>query len=227
MVVGLGNPGGEYAGTRHNVGFDVVDRLASRWEPGGTPRVRSGARVLSTALRGERCLLVWPQQFMNRSGQPVASLLHYYKVPLDRLVVVHDDMDLPFGTIRCKRGGGAAGHNGLRDLDRHVGKAYARVRVGIGRPPAGWEGARFVLARWTPEQRDALDGIVDRAADAAETIVLDGLETAMNRFNARPSRRRKPNPDSDAGPPATAGDSPGAHPSPSGGLLPRGSLNHD
>lgn len=184
LVVGLGNPGRRYEGTRHNVGFLVVDRLAERSHDSVSQK-QFGALVGKARVGDETVVLAKPQKFMNVSGQPTASLQGYYKAPVDRIIVVHDDLDLPFADVRVKQGGGHGGHNGLRDLTRHIGKDYLRVRVGVGRPPEGWDTADYVLAKWTGDEQDRLDEVVDQAADAVEAVVRDGVSTAMNSFNVR------------------------------------------
>jgi len=133
-------------------------------------------------------VLAMPQSFMNASGQPVASLRGWYKVAPDHLLVVHDDLDLAYGTVRVRHGGGHGGHNGLRDIHAHLGPDFARVRVGISRPPPRWDAADWVLSDFSPEERARLDEVVNRAADAVEAVLADGVTTAMNRFNSR-SRR--------------------------------------
>ena len=184
LVLGLGNPGRRYEQTRHNVGFLVVDRLASRWAMNPT-RAQLGAQVDSGQIRSERVVLAKPQSFMNRSGQPAASLLGWYKAEADQAIVVHDDLDLPFGTVRVKAGGGHGGHNGLRDLHRAIGRDYLRVRVGVSRPPKGWDTADYVLGRWTGAELEELDTVVDVGADAAEALISSGVVAAMNVFNVR------------------------------------------
>lgn len=186
LVLGLGNPGRRYDRTRHNAGFLVVDRLGGRW--GGTvDRKQFGALVARADIDGSAVVLAKPQTFMNCSGQPTASLRGYYKVAPDDLVVVHDDVDIPFGQVRVKRGGGSGGHNGLRDIRRHLGDAdFLRVRVGVSRPPAGSDTAAYVLGEWTSVEADALDSVVDRAADAVQSVVKSGVIHAMNQFNVRP-----------------------------------------
>jgi PTH1 family peptidyl-tRNA hydrolase len=188
LVVGLGNPGTRYAGTRHNVGFLVADRLARR--AGQTvDRKQFGALVADVSLRGHRTIVAKPQQFMNLSGQPVASILGYYKVPPTGLAVVHDDMDLPFGRLRLRVGGGHGGHNGVRDIQQHVKADFLRVKLGVGRPPPEWsDPADYVLSNWSPAEASDLDGVLDQAADAVEAFLADGAERAMNRFNAAPAR---------------------------------------
>ncbi len=183
LVVGLGNPGARYARTRHNVGFAVVDRLADRW--GATvERKQFGALVDAVRVGEHPVVLVKPQSFMNLSGQPVASLRGYYKVPDEDIVVVHDDVDLPFGDVRLKQGGGHGGHNGLRDLADKLGSpTFVRVRVGVSRPPPGWDTADYVLGAFTADEDAALGPIVDRAAGAVEQVVTNGLAPAMNETN--------------------------------------------
>jgi PTH1 family peptidyl-tRNA hydrolase len=186
LVVGLGNPGSRYARTRHNVGFQVVERLASR---AGTSAERKlfGALVADAVVGGKKSLLALPQQFMNLSGQPTASIMGFYKVPVSEVVVVHDDMDLPFGRLRVRVGGGHGGHNGIRDIQRLVGNDFVRVRVGVGRPPPPMEAADYVLATWTAEETPQLAAVVDAAADAVECVVREGPTKAMNTFNAAPA----------------------------------------
>jgi PTH1 family peptidyl-tRNA hydrolase len=184
LVVGLGNPGRQYEQTRHNAGFCVVDRLGTR-SGVQVGRKQFGAHVESVRLRGQQAVLAKPQNFMNRSGDPVASLKGFYKATNEQVVVIHDDLDLPFGDLRVKKGGGHGGHNGLRDINRALGPDYVRVRFGVGRPPQGWDAADYVLGRWSQAESDALDGVVDRAADAVEHILSEGVASAMNQFNVR------------------------------------------
>jgi PTH1 family peptidyl-tRNA hydrolase len=182
LVVGLGNPGPRYAGTRHNAGFLVVNLLASR--VGGRLKAhKARADVLEGRLGSVPLVLAEPRSFMNESGGPVAGLMRFYKAPLDRLVVVHDDLDLPFGALRLKRGGGDGGHNGLRSISAALGRDYNRVRLGIGRPPGRQDPADYVLRDFSGAERKDLDYVVDRAADAVEALIADGLEAAQNRFN--------------------------------------------
>ncbi len=185
FVAGLGNPGGKYKETRHNVGFLVLDELGRRWGCEiGKPQF--GALVGQAAVHNESTVFMKPQQFMNRSGLPVRSIVSYFKESVEALIVVHDDVDLAFGQIRVKQGGGHGGHNGLRDLDRHMdSRDYVRVRVGIGRPPENWDTADYVLGRWASSERDVLDGHVGKAADAVEHILVHGLVDAQNHFNEK------------------------------------------
>ena len=182
LVVGLGNPGAEYADTRHNVGFRVVDLLATRAGGGRFSRHRSNADVLEGRLAGRRVVLAKPRTYMNVSGGPVAGLVKYFG---GDLVVVHDDLDLGFGVVRLKLGGGEGGHNGLRSISVSLGtKDYLRVRFGIGRPPGRQDPADFVLKRFSGAERKELDFAVDLAADATEALLTDGLEPTQNRFHA-------------------------------------------
>jgi PTH1 family peptidyl-tRNA hydrolase len=185
LVVGLGNPGPEYAETRHNVGFRVVELLAARAGGGRFSRHKSTADVLEGRLAGRRVVLAKPRTYMNVSGGPVAGLAKYFSVPAEDLVVVHDDLDLGFGVVRLKRGGGEGGHNGLRSISSSLGtKDYLRVRFGIGRPPGRQDPADFVLKRFSAVEKKELDLAVDLAADATEALLELGLEPAQNRFHA-------------------------------------------
>jgi PTH1 family peptidyl-tRNA hydrolase len=185
LVVGLGNPGPDYADTRHNIGVGVLELLAARAGGGRFSRHRSGADVLEGRLAGRRVVLARPRTYMNVSGGPVAGLVRYFGVPVDDLVVVHDDLDLGFGVIRLKRGGGEGGHNGLRSISTSLGtRDYLRVRFGIGRPPGRQDPADYVLKRFSGTERKELDVAVDLAADATEALLADGLEPAQNRFHA-------------------------------------------
>jgi PTH1 family peptidyl-tRNA hydrolase len=185
LVVGLGNPGPDYASTRHNIGFRVVELLAARAGGGKFAKHRSNADVLEGRLAGRRVVLAEPRTYMNVSGGPVAGLVKYFSVDPADLVVVHDDLDLGFGVIRLKRGGGEGGHNGLRSISQSLGtKDYLRVRFGIGRPPGRQDPADFVLKRFSGTEAKELEFAVDLAADAAEALLADGLEPAQNRFHA-------------------------------------------
>ena len=185
LVVGLGNPGPDYAGTRHNVGADVASLLAERH--GGRLRPARRERSLADEVRmGERRVaLAFPQTYMNESGVAVAALVRRYGVEEPaRLVVVHDELDLPPGRIRVKQGGGLAGHNGLRSIVAHLKTDdFLRVRIGIGKPPGRQQGADHVLRRPSKAEQKELAVAVEEAADAVEAIVADGVASAMNRFN--------------------------------------------
>lgn len=185
LVVGLGNPGPDYAETRHNVGLRVVELLAARASGGRFSRHKTNADVLEARLAGRRVVLAKPRTYMNVSGGPVAGLLRYFSVPAAELVVVHDDLDLGFGVIRLKRGGGEGGHNGLRSITASIGtRDYLRARFGIGRPPGRQDPADFVLKRFSAAERKDVEFAVDLAADAIEALLHEGLEPAQNRFHA-------------------------------------------
>lgn len=184
LVAGLGNPGKQYADTRHNAGFRVVELLASRWGF-AAGQAQYGSMISIGNIRQEKVALVRPHTFMNLSGQPLASVSGYYKVELSELIVVHDELDLPAGVVRIKQGGGHGGHNGLRSINQQLGADYTRVRVGVGRPPQGWDTAAFVLQRLDLAGLAALDEAVGLAADAVEAILSDGPIAAMNTVNSR------------------------------------------
>ncbi|WP_309135061.1 aminoacyl-tRNA hydrolase [Cellulomonas sp.] len=200
LVVGLGNPGDRYAGNRHNVGQMVLDELARRvgasfgaGRSGGLLSRRPQAAVAEARLGvlpggapGPRVVLAKPTTYMNTSGGPVSALVKYYDVPLERVVLVHDELDIPFADVRLKRGGGEGGHNGLRDTTKALGtKDYLRVRVGVGRPPGRMDPADFVLRDFAKAELKDLPWLVDRAADAVEAVVLEGLEPAQQRFHTK------------------------------------------
>jgi PTH1 family peptidyl-tRNA hydrolase len=183
LIAGLGNPGPEYAGNRHNAGFMVADVLAERMGARFT-RDRSRAAVATGRLAGFPVTLAKPLTFMNLSGRPVAALRTFYKIPPERIVVVHDELDLPFGTIRLKQGGGDNGHNGLRSVTAALGtREYFRVRVGIGRPPGRMDPADFVLHDFSAAERKLLPEVAERAADATEALLQRGLAAAQNEFH--------------------------------------------
>lgn len=185
LVVGLGNPGPDYSETRHNVGFRVVEFLATRAGGGRFSKHKSNADVLEGRLAGRRVVLAKPRTYMNVSGGPVAGLVQYFSVAPSDLIVVHDDLDLGFGVIRLKLGGGEGGHNGLRSISSSVGtRDYLRVRFGIGRPPGRQDPADFVLKRFSGAEKKELEFGVDLAADACEALLADGLEPTQNRFHA-------------------------------------------
>jgi PTH1 family peptidyl-tRNA hydrolase len=186
LVVGLGNPGPDYAGNRHNAGFMVLDVLAAT-TGGRFKSHRARADVVEGRLAGQRVVLAKPKSYMNESGGPVKALCDFYKVPLERVVVVHDELDIPYGTLRLKRGGGDNGHNGLRSITKSLGgRDYLRVRFGIGRPPGRMDAAAFVLRDFSATERKELDLNTDRAADAVEALLTEGLDRAQNTFHTEP-----------------------------------------
>ena len=187
LVVGLGNPGPEYARTRHNVGQMVLDELASRL--GGTFKVhKTRAQVLESRLRpgGPRVVLAKPLTYMNLSGGPVAGLAKFYGIPAERVIAVHDEIDIPFAALKLKIGGGEGGHNGLRDMSKALStKDYYRVRVGVGRPPGRMDAASYVLKPFSSTEGKELPFLLDDAADAVEHLVENGLLEAQQKFHAR------------------------------------------
>lgn len=186
LVAGLGNPGPEYAGNRHNAGFMVLDVLAGSVR-GRFKSHRARADVVEGRLAGHRVILAKPRSYMNESGGPVRALCDFYKIPVERVVVVHDELDIPYGALRLKRGGGDNGHNGLRSITKSLGtRDYLRVRFGIGRPPGRMDAAAFVLRDFSSAERKELDLNIDRAADAVEALLTQGLDRAQNVFNAEP-----------------------------------------
>jgi peptidyl-tRNA hydrolase, PTH1 family len=184
LVVGLGNPGDNYARTRHNVGFMVADLLAARVGSKFKVHKRSGAEVASGRLAGHSVLLAKPRCYMNESGRQVGPLAKFYSVPPGDVIVVHDDLDLEFGRVRLKIGGGEGGHNGLRSVAAALGtKDFQRVRIGIGRPPGRKDPAAFVLETFTAAERPEIPTICEQAADATELLIELGLEAAQNRVH--------------------------------------------
>jgi len=184
LVVGLGNPGPDYANNRHNAGFMVLDLLARRL--GGSFKAHRGrAEVLEARLAGRPVVLAKPRTYMNLSGGPVQAVSAFYKVPPDRLVVVHDELDLPYGVLRLKFGGGDGGHNGLKSVSGVLGtRDYYRVRLGIGRPPGRQDPAEFVLRDFGTTERKELALHLERAADAVEDLLAHGLESTQNTYHA-------------------------------------------
>jgi PTH1 family peptidyl-tRNA hydrolase len=186
LVVGLGNPGPGYASHRHNVGQMALDELASR-TGAAFKRHKTNAIVAEGRLGpgGARLVLAKPSSFMNLSGGPVAQLMRFYSLTPDRLIVLHDELDIPFDTIRLKTGGGHGGHNGLRDIQSAIGSAdFARVRIGIGRPPGRQDPADFVLTPFSKAEREVLPSLLADAADAVESLITEGLAAAQQRFHA-------------------------------------------
>ncbi|HET6625242.1 MAG TPA: aminoacyl-tRNA hydrolase [Nocardioidaceae bacterium] len=191
LVVGLGNPGPSYARNRHNVGYMVADELSSRM--GGTFRAHKSGRadVVEGRLGGTggpggvRVVLARPRCYMNETGGPVATLASFYKVPVERVIAIHDELDLPFDTLRVKLGGGDNGHNGLRSMRKSLDSGeFYRVRVGIGRPPGRQSPADFVLSNYAATELKVLPFQVDRAADAVESLLTEGLGKTQSRFNS-------------------------------------------
>lgn len=184
LVVGLGNPGPEYARTRHNTGWLVLEELARRLSA-SSPRRAHRAEISEATVAGRKVLLARPQTYMNLSGESVRATMRYYKLGIEDLVVIYDDLDLAFGRIRLRPDGGAGGHNGVKSIISSLGtQDFARVRVGIGRPSRG-DPMRYVLGRWTPEEWESLGAVLSLAADATLCVLESGLLTAMNEYNSR------------------------------------------
>lgn len=192
LVAGLGNPGPEYAGNRHNAGFMVLDELAAR--VGGRFKAhRSRAEVVEGRLAALPVVLAKPLSFMNLSGGPVKALADFYKVTPDRVIVIHDELDIPYGALRAKIGGGDNGHNGLKSITKSLGtRDYPRIRFGIGRPPGRMDPAAFVLRDFATAERKDLPFLVDRAADMVESLMTAGLDATQNRFHAADLNPAKP-----------------------------------
>ena len=187
-IVGLGNPGREYAGTRHNIGFDVVDEVARRWNVQLRPW-KSVADVVVVGTRG--AVLVEPQTFMNLSGDAVSRLSAFHKLTPQDVLVVVDEVQLPVGRLRVRRSGSAGGHNGLKSVIQHLGTEFPRLRIGIGRGNPKLDLADHVLSRFARDERDSVAEAVNRAADAVELFVENGLEAVMSRFNAESGTSEK------------------------------------
>ncbi|ORW02709.1 aminoacyl-tRNA hydrolase [Mycobacterium kyorinense] len=185
LVVGLGNPGPNYAATRHNLGFMVADLLAARLGSKFKAHKKSGAEVVTGRLGGRSVVLAKPRSYMNESGRQVGPLAKFYSVPAADVIVIHDDLDLDFGRIRLKIGGGEGGHNGLRSVAASLGtKDFQRVRIGIGRPPGRKDPAAFVLENFAAGERPEVPAICEQAADATELLIELGLEPAQNVVHA-------------------------------------------
>ncbi len=188
LVVGLGNPGPSYAGNRHNIGYLVNDELASRVGSGFRPHKTGRADVVEGRLGGPggaRVVLARPRCYMNETGGPVSALAKFYKIPVERIIAIHDELDIDFDTLRVKRGGGDNGHNGLRSIRRSMDSGeFYRVRVGIGRPPGRQSPADFVLSDYSSAERRVLPFQIDKAADAVESLITDGLEKTQSSYNS-------------------------------------------
>ncbi len=183
LIVGLGNPGREYRENRHNIGFMLIDRLSVRLGARMT-RMQSKALLGSVNHEGIKIILAKPQTFMNLSGQAVQSLVRFYKLPLENIILVHDDLDIPFGTLRLRPGGGPGGQKGIKSTIQHLGtQDFPRLRLGIGRPPGRMDPAAYVLQDFRKGDEQILSETLDRAADAALIFISEGLDKAMNQFN--------------------------------------------
>lgn len=193
IIVGLGNPGRKYDGSRHNVGFDVIDELVDRYHIGGPERF--GKSMIGKGRIGDRkVILVKPLTYMNLSGEAVQEIVHFYKVdPKENLLIISDDIDLEAGRLRIRKKGSAGGHNGLKNIVQHLGtEDFARIRVGVGaKPDAEYDLADFVLGHFSPEERKIMDEAAARAAEAAACAVTDGIDLAMNRYNTPRKKKKK------------------------------------
>ncbi|MGW6393571.1 aminoacyl-tRNA hydrolase [Streptomyces sp. NPDC055103] len=189
LIVGLGNPGPEYAANRHNIGFMVVDLLAERIRGSFKRAQKAQAQVVEGRMgppgpENRRVILAKPMSYMNLSGGPVTALRDFYKVPTAHIVAIHDELDIDYSVLRLKIGGGDNGHNGLKSMTKAMGPGYHRVRCGIGRPPGRMQVADFVLKDFSSTERKDLDWFVDRAADSVECLVAEGLERAQSAYNS-------------------------------------------
>ena len=191
IIVGLGNPGNEYAKTRHNVGFMLIDALADNlnitlWKD------KFNAQIAEGRIGTEKILLVKPQTYMNNSGEAVGPLMRWYKLEPEDIIVAHDDMDIPAGTVRIRKKGSSGGHNGIKSLIAHLGSEnFARIRLGIGRPHPGWSVVKHVLAPFPAEDRIEVDKAIDYLIPAVKCIITDGLDIAMNKYNPKKQKKQK------------------------------------
>ena len=183
LIIGLGNPGREYKDTRHNIGFMLIDHIAVRLDARGM-KLQSKAIVTSGRYEDRKVILAKPQTYMNLSGQSIQGLLHFYKIPIENLIVAHDDLDLPFGTIRIRPSGGPGGQRGMASTIERLGtKDFPRLRMGIGRPPGRMDPKDYVLQNFSKDDFTLIPDILNKSADAALTFITKGLNAAMNKFN--------------------------------------------
>ena len=183
LIAGLGNPGKEHGKNRHNIGFMAVDRLA---EENGISlgRVQSKAVMGNGRIAGKQVILAKPQSYMNRSGDSLGPLVNYYRIPLENVLVIYDELDLPFGALRLRPDGGSGGHNGMKSIINHLGQGFPRMRLGIGRPPGRMEAADYVLRDFRGAEVEVADALLDEAVAAVETYLSDGIDLAMTRHNS-------------------------------------------
>ena len=186
IIAGLGNPDEKYQGTRHNVGFDVVDRLAEKYQIAVDTK-KHRALIGKGVIEGQKVLLVKPQTYMNLSGESIRSLVEYYKIdPEEELLVIYDDISLEVGQLRIRRKGSAGGHNGIKNIIAHLGtQQFSRIRIGVGEKPAGWDLADYVLGRFPAEEEPTIRTALEQTVKACETILTDSVEAAMNQFNGK------------------------------------------
>lgn len=192
IIAGLGNPGSEYAATKHNVGFMLIDALADKLNVSASEwQEKNDALIAKVRIGAESVLLVKPLTYMNESGRAIAPLMNFYKLDATDLIVVHDDMDIPTGTIRLRKKGSAGGHNGIKSILAHVGdENFSRVRIGIGRPLPKWTVVNHVLAPFTAEDAPKIKAAIEYLLPAVECIVTDGIDVAMNKFNPKKGRAK-------------------------------------
>lgn len=191
LIVGLGNPGRKYEGTRHNVGFEVIAELAKRYCV-DRPKSKFNAEIVETIVKNEKTMLMRPLAFMNLSGNSVKEAFDFYKLSLDDILVICDDLNLPVGRLRLRPGGSAGGQNGLRNIiDRLGNQKVKRLRIGVDRPPPNWDPANYVLGRFTEEQQPAVSKAIKLAADAVETWISHGMDKAMSQFNPDPEKLKE------------------------------------
>jgi PTH1 family peptidyl-tRNA hydrolase len=184
LIVGLGNPGAEYAKTRHNAGFLLVEKLAEQWQSNWTNERKFVSRVAKAERNGQKVLLCEPQTFMNLSGEAVGALVNFYQLPLAKILVAVDDADLPLGEIRLRKSGSSGGHHGLESIEQHLAsREFARLRIGIGRKDSSREIANYVLGKFEKSEGELLEKVLERAADQVETWLAAGIEKAMSQFN--------------------------------------------
>lgn len=189
LIVGLGNPGRKYSGTRHNVGFEVIAELARRFGA-GQPRSRFQGEVVEISIEATKVVLLCPLTYMNQSGRSVREAVDFFKLDLEDLLVVCDDLNLPIGRLRLRPGGSAGGQNGVKDIIRCLGsQQFARLRIGIDRPPPRWNPSDYVLGKFDDEQSAVIEDAIPRAASAAQCWVAGGIQTAMNQFNENPTAK--------------------------------------
>ncbi|MHC1741180.1 MAG: aminoacyl-tRNA hydrolase [Anaerolineaceae bacterium] len=183
LIIGLGNPGREYRLTRHNIGFMAIDEMASHWNF-ISKKVQCKALVTMGSFNRNKVILAKPQTYMNLSGQAVSGLVNFYKISIDHLLVINDDIDIPFGTIRIRPGGGSAGQKGVGSIIERLGtQEFARMRLGIGRPPGQMDSAAYVLQRFIKEEEEFLENFLHKANEAVEEFIIQGLNQAMNKYN--------------------------------------------
>ena len=188
LIVGLGNPGGEYDETRHNVGFQVIDELKQQFSHAVFDKKFKGL-VTRARIGGEDAVLLKPMTYMNLSGESVGPAAGFYKIPPEDIIVIHDELDIEPGRIKLKKGGGHGGHNGLKSLVKHLPNAnFTRVRLGIGRPPPRWETANYVLGKFTKQEQPIIEEVISSATKAVEVILEEGLPSAMKEYNRNPAK---------------------------------------